>query len=117
MAGFLDLGALTIQEGSCLLRSYALSKIRENDEEVVVFRYFVDPQREVEGRGVAGTAEEDDANKPERCGKSSKVPDGLSGLYVDHPTRIKPEYLEGDDIWVMYAVKFYSRDARVEIKS
>lgn len=79
---FSNLKVPLIQEGSCLLRNYALEIIRTADQEVVVFHYPPEPLRPSEVRSV----------RP--IGKKVNLLNGRAELYDENetPPRIKPEY-------------------------
>ncbi|KAL0630725.1 hypothetical protein Q9L58_010424, partial [Maublancomyces gigas] len=75
----------SIQEGSSLLRSYALNEIREEFDDILVFHYEGEPYR---------SSDDELDIRPEKTGKISKLANGLGELYDSSiPKKIKPLYL------------------------
>lgn len=83
---FLNLEVPLIEEGSCLLRNYALEIIRSADQEVVVFHYAGEQQHASE------TGSEYPAGG---IGKKVNLLNGRVELYDkdETPMRIKSKYL------------------------
>lgn len=83
----------SIQEGSSLLRSYALNEIREEFDDVLVFHYEGEPYR---------SSDDELDIRPEKTGKMSKLANGLGELYDSStPRKIKPLYLPVTDETVL----------------
>lgn len=92
-----------IEEGSCLLRNYALEKIRTDDQEVVIFHYAAALQRTSES-----DSDKSNVARVENIGKRLNLLQGRVDLYVadEKPSRIKPEYLSEDEAIVKYVPLF-----------
>lgn len=91
---FTPLTVPSIEEGSSLLRSYALDKIREHYE-ALVFHYESHPHRK--SQDASNNASNNDSEvdvQPEKTGMVAKLANGQLQLY-DHssPQRIIPLYL------------------------
>jgi hypothetical protein len=90
---------LPVEEGSCLLRSYALHPIPRNPGEVVIIYYSQDPER-------GGETDDGGDNGPDQCGKRVAVSE--SRLYTrETPITINGQYAHTSQksystIWVMY---------------
>lgn len=77
------LSVLSVEEGSCLLRSYALHPIPRKPGEVVILYYSQDPER-------GGETDDGGDNGPDQCGEIRTVPE--SELYTPQtPTKADGE--------------------------